>query len=117
MLFKESILNVSDNSGVFTVKLISLYGKAYSSLGSFVLCCIKKTRSGKTFQNKYLAVIVSTKFPSYRKSGVFLRYDDNSVVLFKDKDAILASRVVGIIDANCSVAKKDKLFFLTKHFV
>lgn len=112
MLYKESILNVVDNSGIYTVKIISINGSPFSCVGRFVLSCVKKARIGKEFQTKYLALIVASKFPIRRTSGMVFKYDLNSCILLKDKDTLLNSTVDSVIDATCYPAKTDKFEFL-----
>ena len=59
MLAKESVVVVTDNTGIFSVKIISSYSKNFVKIGDFVLSSLKKAKVGKTYQSKYLALILA----------------------------------------------------------
>lgn len=105
MIYPGTILNCSDNSGALTVKCIGIWNlskRRGSTAGSLVIVAIKTCLKGITKVQKgsiHYAVIVKTKQQLSRstKTGDFVRFNENSVVLVSKKNNYLpiGTRVLG----------------------
>lgn len=95
-------LNVSDNSGAFTVQCIKLYNlkKREGKIGDIILVSIKTVNPKKARFTKGLmrwAVIVRTKNVFKRGLGIYLRFAENAVILLNRRKAPFSKRIKGYI--------------------
>lgn len=96
-IIKESVLNVTDNSGAQKVKCIGLYkGASAATIGDVILVTIKKyaPNSGIKKGAKYKAVIVRVKQAFQRGEQTF-RFNDNAVVLLDGNQKLVGNRIFG----------------------
>ncbi len=114
MLTTESKISVMDNSGIFTAKIISLYGKPLVMPPDIVLVAIDKHRRGKIFNKKYLCLLTTSSLFKKRTSGIFVRFDQSSGILLKDRESFLGSKFYGPFDSNCKSVKINKIHFIYK---
>lgn len=99
MIFKETKLFVSDNSGVNRVKCINclkfLQGPINS--GKFFLGTVNKkfTRKINLKKKLMLSLLIGTKSFYIRKNGIQFRFDTNRSLIFHDKDRLIGNRIYG----------------------
>lgn len=96
MIQTESTLKVLDNSGALKAKCFRVFGKIFGDVGSIIVLSIKTYKPGKKVKKGevYKGVIVHTKSPIRRKSGNYLSFEKNGVVLWKRKeDSPVGTRV------------------------
>lgn len=112
MIQQGSILKVCDRTGVILVQCIKVFGpsaKRIAVLGDVILVSVKKFnprkfQSGKSKKKrKFLkgslqrALIVRTKVNYLRTSGIYIKFDENTVVLVNKKVVPISNRVFGPI--------------------
>jgi large subunit ribosomal protein L14 len=107
-----TILKVTDKTGVSLVQCIKVFGhsrKRIAKLGDVVLVSVKwisrrryanlKVRLKKRFGlgTMHRALLVRSRVNFMRTGGIFLRFDENSVVLVNKRVVPVSNRVYGPI--------------------
>ena len=110
MIQQNSILLVTDKSGASLVQCIKVLGSSKrrsAKLGDIVIVSIKKLHSTrfsslKPGQQKqfskgrlHRALIVRTRLNYCRFPGIYVRFDENSVIIVNKKVVPVSSRVYG----------------------
>ena len=90
MVQPESIMNVADNTGAKSVKVIRILGGSYvasAGIGDVVVASVRGATPGGAVKDHEVVkcVIVRTKFNQKRPDGTHIRFDDNAAVII-DKD-------------------------------
>lgn len=90
MVQAESVLKVADNTGAKKFKVITVLGgsrRRYARVGDIVSGVVKGALANGVVKDhqKVRAVVVRTKKEYRRKNGVYIRFDDNAVVLIDKK--------------------------------
>ena len=122
MVQKESNLDVADNSGAKSVRVIHIIGstrKRFAGLGDLVKCAVKKAIPGGTVKKSEIVtgVIVRTRKECRREDGSYIRFGDNAVVIIgKDKDPV-ATRVFGPIARELRAKGYSKIISLAPEVV
>ena len=131
MVFSGSFLNVSDNSGGTIVKCIKVYGPKkhqFGGIGDVILVSIRKyipIQRQKTQINKkkkviksqiYKGVIVRVKHWTRRK-GEIVSFGDNAVVLLKNENNFLFTRVFGPVGMELRKKGWSKILLLASMIV
>lgn len=92
----QTVLPVVDNTGVKSIKCIKISGRnSRGTAGSFLVGSIFRVRPRLKFRSGhiYRAVIIQTRFPSFRRSGSYIRSLSNRVILIrKGEDVPIANR-------------------------
>lgn len=120
MLFLESKVKVADNSGIRSVKCLKfLDGFSNNSKGSLGNIAVVSISDYKGFKKKssrkvFLSVIVSLKKWVRRKTGFFIRANENRVVLLDNKDKMLGKAIKGPIALELRNKNISKILFLAK---
>ena len=97
-----SVLNVADNSGAKTFKVIGIPGhsvQSFASIGDVVTASVYGAASAGIVKDHSVVqvVIVRVRKEIRRKDGSYIRFDDNAgVVVDKDKQ-IIGTRIFGPI--------------------
>ena len=86
MIQQESRLGVADNTGakeVLTIRVLGRGRKKTAEIGDIIVCTVKQAapRSNAKKGTVVKAVIVRQKFPTQRRDGSVIKFDDNAVVL------------------------------------
>ncbi len=101
MIYRQTYLNVTDNSGAKKVQVIGIpkTGKGSASLGDVVTVTVKMALpNGAAKKGKiYRAVIVRTRKEVRRPDGSYIKFDDNAAVLLNQYGEPLGTRVLGPI--------------------
>ncbi len=100
MLQKESIVNVTDNSGAKQFRVIGIPGhskKKFAGVGEIVMGAVHGANSGGAVANKQKVkgLIVRARKEKRRADGSYVRFDDNAVVLVDKDGNPLGTRVFG----------------------
>lgn len=90
MLQMESLVQVADNTGARTAKMIGVIGKSgadQAHIGDIITCHIRESIPTASVKKGSVvkAVVVRTAAPIRRDDGSVLRFDTNAVVVI-DKD-------------------------------
>ena len=90
MLQMESLVQVADNTGARTAKVIGVIGKSgtdQAHIGDIITCHIRESIPTASVKKGSVvkAVVVRTAAPIRRDDGSVLRFDTNAVVVI-DKD-------------------------------
>ena len=115
MIQQQTVLNVSDNSGVKQVKCIKVLGgfkRRFAVIGDTIIVTVSKIRkkSKQTTKIKkgeiFKALIIKTKKKSIDKDGAGLGFEENSVILLNNNYSPVSNRILGNIP---KILKKTKL--------
>ena len=90
MLQQESKLNSADNTGarkMLVIRVTGGYKKRYARVGDIVTCTVKEAEPHSSVKKGDIvkAVIVRTKKETRRKSGIYIRFDENAGVIIDPK--------------------------------
>ena len=123
MIPTQALLKVSDNSGGKVVRCLRILKKGssprYGFVGDIIVASVQSIRSKNKLTSKVkkgdvvLAVIVKTKAPLRRLTGISFRFSHNSVVLLTRQKRPLASRIYGIIPKELRAKKFSKIVSLS----
>lgn len=100
MIQKQTILKVSDNSGVRYAKCIQVYSNTIvGSINSLILVSVKNVNLGDKLKKGTIlkSIIVRLNRKIYRKTGDSIMFNENSIVLLNKKNELYGTRVFGPI--------------------
>ena len=102
MIQAETLVKVVDNTGAKTAKCIKVLGgskRRYAGIGDIIVVSIKTALPKGTVKKKTIqkAVVVRTSFPTSRKDGSNIKFDDNAVVIINPDKQPRGTRVFGPI--------------------
>ena len=118
MIQHRSMLKVADNSGAKIVQCIRVLGgykKRYAQIGDVITITVKSAqphgaiKKGQVLQ----AVVVRQRKEIRRPSGVYIRFDDNAVVIIEKKNKeIKGTRIFGPVARELRAKGYSKLISL-----
>ena len=118
MIQLMSQLKVADNSGAKRLRVIKVLGgykRRFASIGDIVTCTIREAQPHSSVKKGDIvkAVIVRTKKEIRRKSGIYVRFDENAAVIIdtKSKDP-KATRIFGPVVRELRVRGFNKIISL-----
>lgn len=81
-----SKIKVADNSGarlLQVIKVLGGYRRRFTTIGDIVTCSVKEAQPHSAIKKGEVikAVIVRTRKEIRRKSGIYVRFDDNAAVV------------------------------------
>lgn len=90
MIQPQSMLKVADNSGAKLVQCIRVLGgyrKRYARLGDVITITVKSAQPHSQVKKGQVlhAVIVRQKKETRRSNGIYIRFDENAVVIIDKK--------------------------------
>ncbi len=101
MIQRRSVLNVADNSGAKSLKVIGIPGssKKIAHIGDVVNAVVDRADpTGVVIDSeKVRAVIVRTRKETRRSDGSYVRFDDNAGVVVDSNNAPRGTRIFGPI--------------------
>lgn len=103
MVQHRSIIQSADNSGakkLMVIRVLGGYKKRYARIGDIVTCAVKVAlpRSATKKSDVVHCVIVRTKKEFKRKSGMYIRFDENAgIVIDKKTKEPKGTRIFGPI--------------------
>jgi len=99
MIYPQTILTVADNTGAKKVMCIRILGgnKKYAEIGDTIIAVVKEAIPNMPIKRSDVvkAIIVRTKKNIRRQDGMYIRFDDNAVVLVNAENNPRGTRVFG----------------------
>lgn len=100
MIQQESILNVADNSGarkIMCLRVMRSGNCPYARIGDEIIAVVKEAipNMGVKKSDIVRAVVVRTRYPLRRNSGMSIRFDDNAAVIINPEGNPRGTRVFG----------------------
>lgn len=102
MIQLRTVLQVADNSGARKLRVIQVYGgssRRFGYVGDVVMASVIDADPDSAVKkgSKVQAVIVRTRKEARRRSGEYVRFDDNAAVLIIARNQLdpLGTRVFG----------------------
>lgn len=100
MLYPESKINVSDNSGARIVKCIKVLKSSKRSgakPASILVTSVRKIKFSKTILKGqiYKGILLRGRKNVQRNTGVSIKFNDNSLILVDQKILPLSTRIYG----------------------
>ena len=109
MIQAETRVNVTDNSGARIVGCIKVLGgsttrkrgmtRKAAGLGDIIICSVKKAAPASDIKQGEIVrcVVVRTAYPSRRKDGSYVRFDQNAVVIIDNDGNPRGTRIFGAV--------------------
>lgn len=107
MIQNQTLLKVTDNSGVKTAKCIKVLGKSkIAKIGSIIIVSVKKLKknsneliklSRKSVQK---ALVLRTNFFLKQSNGFYVKFFNNSIVFLDKQQNLVGTRIFGFIPKN-----------------
>lgn len=116
MIFINSKISVSDNSGARVVKCIRVYGrKICAKVGNLLLISIFRHNPKKKLKRGELqkAILVRTKFNIKENIG-YISFGSNAVVILNKKSIPMGTRLFGSTSKHLRILNK-KVFLMIQH--
>ena len=124
MIQRETILDVTDNTGAKKAMCIGVLGatrKRYASIGDVISLTIKKVVPGckEDFKpgNVMRGIIVRTKKAVKRRDGTSIRFDSNAVVLIDAEGNPRGTRIFGAVAREIRSTKSLKIVSLAPEVI
>jgi large subunit ribosomal protein L14 len=99
MIYPQTILTVADNTGAKKVMCIRILGgnKKYAEIGDTIIAVVKEALPNMPIKRSDIvrAIIVRTKKTIRRQDGMYIRFDDNAVVIVNMENNPRGTRVFG----------------------
>jgi large subunit ribosomal protein L14 len=100
MIQQETILNVADNSGARKIQCLRVMragNSPYGRIGDVIIGVVKDALPNMQVKKSDIirAVIVRTRYPERRDSGMSIRFDDNAAVIINADNNPRGTRVFG----------------------
>jgi large subunit ribosomal protein L14 len=99
MIYPQTILTVADNTGAKKVMCIRVLGghKKYAKIGDTIIAVVKEAIPNVSIKRSDVvrAIIVRTTKAIRRKDGMYIRFDDNAVVIVNLENNPRGTRVFG----------------------
>lgn len=100
MIQQQTFLNVADNSGARKLMCLRVLGTGnctYGHIGDVIIAVVKDALPNMAVKKSDVvrAVIVRTKQPVRRESGMSIRFDDNAAVIINADNNPRGTRVFG----------------------
>jgi large subunit ribosomal protein L14 len=99
MIYPQTILTVADNTGAKKVMCIRVLGgnKKYAKIGDTIIAAVKEATPNMPVKRSDVirAVVVRTKKSIRRQDGMYIRFDDNAVVVVNMDNNPRGTRVFG----------------------
>ena len=99
MIYPQTILTVADNTGAKKVMCIRILGgnKKYAEIGDTIVAVVKEALPNMAIKRSQIvrAIIVRTSKTIRRQDGMYIRFDDNAVVIVNTENNPRGTRVFG----------------------
>jgi len=99
MIYPQTILTVADNTGAKKVMCIRILGgnKKYAEIGDTIIAVVKEAIPNMPIKRSDVikAIVVRTKKTIRRQDGMYIRFDDNAVVIVNMENNPRGTRVFG----------------------
>jgi large subunit ribosomal protein L14 len=114
MIFLQTKIITSDNSGIRSAKAIKIYSKNVGTLNDIMLISVKnlkfntKIKKGDLFK----AIIIRVKQKTQRHYGHSIKFLDNAVVVLNKKDELYGTRIFGPVASELRKKRFTKILSL-----
>lgn len=116
MIFRESLLTCTDNSGAKKLKCVNIIGfvgtPRVAHVGDLLVVVVHSLDISKKIKKKviYYAILVSSKFNTRRKDGSYVKFFSNRGLLFNTvtQEKFLGTRVDGPLCHEAKLRLSDK---------
>lgn len=100
MIFRETLMNVADNSGAKKLLVINILGgsrRNFGTIGDVVIASVKEAIPHSNVKQGEVvkAVVVRTHKEVRRPDGTYVRFDDNAAVLIDNQNIPKGTRIFG----------------------
>jgi large subunit ribosomal protein L14 len=99
MIYPQTMLTVADNTGAKKVMCIRVLGgnKKYAKIGDTIIVVVKEALPNMPIKRSDVvkAIIVRTTKSVRRSDGMYIRFDDNAVVIVNKDNNPRGTRVFG----------------------
>ena len=99
MIYPQTMLTVADNTGAKKVMCIRVLGgnKKYAKIGDTIIAVVKEAIPNMPIKRSDIvrAIVVRTKKTIRRQDGMYIRFDDNAVVIVNIDNNPRGTRVFG----------------------
>ena len=116
MIYPQTILTVADNNGAKKVMCIRILGgnKKYAKIGDTIIAVVKEAIPNMPVKRSNIvrAIIVRTKKSIRRQDGMYIRFDDNAVVIVNAEQNPRGTRVFGPISREIRDKRYSKIVSL-----
>jgi len=119
MILNCSLLKVCDNSNVIYVKCFSIYIKFSRLIGSFLYVSVKNIKSKGVLRSGDIAkgMLVRRKKNIDRRTGSYLYFSSNDVVLLNMKGEVLGTRIFGLIPLELRKKRFLRIVSISSNFI
>jgi len=128
MIQMRSIVDVVDNTGARTVRVIRVLGgstrrgaftRLVAGIGDIVIASVQKALPGGEAKHGEVVrcVVVRTKYPTRRPDGSFVRFDGNAVVLIDAEGSPRGTRIFGAVARELRVKRYMRIVSLASEVV
>ena len=116
MIYPQTILTVADNTGAKKVMCIRILGgnKKYAKIGDTIIAVVKEAIPNMPIKRSNIvrAIIVRTKKSIRRQDGMYIRFDDNAVVIVNAEQNPRGTRVFGPVSREIRDKRYSKIVSL-----
>jgi len=117
MIQIQTELNVADNTGAKRVECIKVLGgskRRYAAIGDSIVVSVKDAiPNGKVKKGSVQkAIVVRTKYPTYRYDGSSVKFDTNAVVIVDEKGEPIGTRIFGPVTRELRFKGQTKIISL-----
>jgi large subunit ribosomal protein L14 len=116
MIQSQTILTVADNTGARKIMCIKVLGnnRKYARIGDVIIGVVKNSIPNMSIKRSDIvrAIIVRTRKMIKRKDGMFVRFDDNAVIIVNLENNPKGTRVFGPIAREIREKKFSKIVSL-----
>ena len=99
MIYRQTYLNVADNTGARKIMCIGILGnnKSYGSIGDIIVGVIKDTIPNTLIKKSDVirALIIRTKVGVHRTDGMRIKFNENAAVIVNKDNNPLGTRIFG----------------------
>ena len=99
MIYPQTMLTVADNTGAKTAMCIRILGgnEKYAEIGDTIIVVVKEAIPNMPVKRSDVvrAIVVRTKKTIRRQDGMYIRFDDNAVVIVNMENNPRGTRVFG----------------------
>jgi large subunit ribosomal protein L14 len=119
MILTLTKLKVCDNSGVKYVKCFKIYKAFFGAVGSLLYTSIKESKNKYKYRKGDIVkgIVIRNKKVINRKTGNFLSFDSNDIILVDLKYDIIGTRVFGPLPLELRKKRYLKLLSLASSVV
>ena len=116
MIYPQTILTVADNTGAKKIMCIRILGgnKKYAKIGDTIIAVVKEAIPNMPIKRSNIvrAIIVRTKKSIRRQDGMYIRFDDNAVVIVNAEQNPRGTRVFGPVSREIRDKRYSKIVSL-----